>query len=105
MHLGISDSKPEVHDLIKYVIPKIQAEWEEVAFILQFKIHQVNNVKQDRKEDPRKCCLKLFVDWLETDQGVSPKTWATLLDKLEEIPQLTSVTEEIKRKLKTINLI
>ena len=83
------------------MIPKIQAEWEEVAFILQFEIHEVKNIKQNCKEDPRKCCLKLFIDWLETDQGISPKTWATLLDKLGKIPQLTAVTEKIKLKLST----
>ena len=88
-----------MHDLIEIVMPKIQAEWEIVAFILQFKIHEVNYIKQNCKEDPGKCCLKLFIDWLETGQGVSPKTWATLLDKLGKIPQLTAVTEEIKLKL------
>ena len=86
-------------DLITIVIPNIQAEWEEVAFVLRFKIPEVNTIKQKCKEDPRKCCRELFIEWLQADRGIGPKTWATLLDNLKEIPQLAAVTKEIELKL------
>ena len=93
------DSEPEMGDLIEIVIEKIQADWEEVAFVLRFKIHEVNNIKKKCKEDPRKCCQELFIKWLQAGCGIGPKTWATLLDKLKKIPQLAAVTEDIKLEL------
>ena len=42
-----------------------------------------------------KCCKELFKNWLATDNGVKPKIWRTLLDKLKEIEELYGVTEDI----------
>jgi len=37
---------------------------------------------------------------INTDIGVSPKTWDTLLKALSEVDNLTRATEEIKEHLK-----
>ena len=86
-------------ELIRIVIPKIEAEWEDVAFALRFKILKVKAIKEKHKEDPKKCCRELFISWLSTDCGVSPKNWSTLLEKLREFENLATVTEEIVEKL------
>ena len=98
MFSELLDSKPEMKDLIVIVIPKIQAEWEDVAFMLSFEIPEVNNIREKYK-DPRKCCRELFIQWLQASCGIGPKTWATLLENLKKITLFAAVTEEIEQEL------
>ena len=82
-------------ELNEIVIPKIQAEWEDVAYALVYDIPTVNNISQKCNEDPKKCCRELFKDWLSTDHGAGPKTWSTLLDKLKKVKELAAANNEI----------
>ena len=82
-------------ELNKIVIPKIQAEWEDVAYALVYDIPTVNGIKEKYTANPRKCCKELFKDWLSTDHGARPKTWSTLLDKLHDIDELAAAYNEI----------
>jgi len=92
-------SEPEMADLITIVIPRIEAYWEDVAFILRYNIPKVMAIKESHGGNATKCCRELFVNWLSTDYGVSPKTWSTLLKKLKEIDWLKRATEEIMEDL------
>ena len=82
----------------KIVIPRIQAEWEDVAYVLCYKIAEVKSIRANNK-DAKTCCQKFFEDWLSTHHGVGPKTWLTLLDKLKEVPDLVAAANEIKVEL------
>ena len=82
--------------LIKFVIPKIQAVWDDVAFALKYEFHTVRAIQEKHHEDPKKCCKWLLGDWLTTGNGKSPKTWSTLLDALRGLDDLTSVIHEIE---------
>ena len=86
-------------DLNKIVIPRIEAEWEDVAFALRYKIAAVKSIKDKNREDPKKCCRGLLQDWLTSDNGISPKTWSTLLNALKQVNELTSATQEIEEEL------
>jgi len=88
-------AEPEMADINRIIIPRIQAEWEDVAYALRYKIHNVMAIKEKHKEDPRKCCRELFINWLSTDCGVSPKNWSVLLKKLHEVENLARVTNDI----------
>ena len=81
-------------DINKIVIPRIKAEWEDVAYALCYDIPTVKAIKGNN-QDPKKCCKELFVDWLSTDRGAGPKTWSTLIEKLKEVEDLTAATNEI----------
>ena len=93
------DLEPEMYELIEFVMPKIQAEWEDVAYSLYYEIYMVEAIKMKHREDPRKCCRELLQDWLTTENGRSPKTWSTLLDALRKVNELASVTREIEKVL------
>jgi len=94
-----STLEPEMSDLIRIVIPRIKAEWEDVAFALRFKIETVKAIMSKHKGDPKKCCRELLMDWLSTHHGVSPKTWSVLLKNLKQVEELVKVTEEIIKEL------
>ena len=91
-----------MHDLISFVIPKVAAEWEDLAYALHYKISAVQCIESNHG-DVKKCCRALFKDWLTTNNGAKPKTWQTLLDALKLIENLTSVTQEITDKLHQMN--
>ena len=80
------------------VIPRIQAEWEDVAYALRYEIPTVSAIKANNN-NTKKCCKELFIDWLSTDHGVHPKTWSTLIEKLDEVEDLAAATNEIKSEL------
>ena len=87
-------------DIIEIVIPKIQAEWEDVAYALRYQIPTVNAIKAKYNDNPKKCCKELFKDWLSTNHGASPKIWSTLLDKLKKVEDLAAARDEIMEELK-----
>ena len=89
-------------DINAVVIPRIQAEWEDVAFALRYKIATVNGIKAKNNDNPKKCCKDLFIDWLSTDHGIGPKTWSTLIETLKKIEDLAAVTREIMNDLEKL---
>ena len=86
-------------DLIIIVIPLLKAEWEDVALLLNYKATTIDSIKQSHHDDARKCCRALFLDWLETNHGVSPKDWGTLLNTIAESEDFTKTVEDILKQL------
>ena len=86
-------------DIINIVIPLLSAEWEDVAYILHYDSPTINEIKELHQRVPRKCCRELFKDWLETNHGIKPKTWFTLLNTIAENENFTKTTEDMLEKL------
>ena len=93
------NKKPEMCDLITIVIPKIQAEWEDVAFSMRYDVAAVKAFKEDC-HDCKKCCRKLFEDWLDSSRGVTPKTWSKLLGRIKAVNSLKA--EDIVKELNSM---
>ena len=88
--------------LIKYVIPKVKAYWEDVAYVaLNYDIPDVEAIKK-KHHDVKECCRELFKDWLMTEHGVKPKTWFILLQQLREVEELPTVVEVIEEELRQL---
>ena len=85
--------------LMDKVVPRVAADWKQLAFMLEFDISRVNIIKQKGRDDPESCCYELLCEWLSTDHGIKPKNWTTLLTALKQIKKLTSVTDEIEKDL------
>ena len=91
---------PQMGFLVKYVIPKVEAQWEDIAYaVLNYDIATVSSIRQKHQSNVRGCCQALFENWLTTVHGIKPKTWSTLLTHLKEVEEFTVVTEMIKEKL------
>ena len=87
--------------LIQIVIPKIQSEWEDVAYSMQYDINIVKTIKEDG-QNSEKCCKKLFEHWLTTSHGVTPKTWFVLLRRIKEVNSLKATVETIEEELNSV---
>ena len=94
--------EPEMKDINKIVVPRIQAEWEDVAFALRYEISRVDAIKANNKDNSKKCCKELFINWLSTKHGVGPKTWSTLIKELKEISDLEETIKEIEELAKKL---
>ena len=92
------DTKPEMWHIISIVIPEIKAKWEYVAFSMQYSILAVDAFKKD-SSDCGGSCFNLFKDWLSTSQGVTPKTWRTLLNRVKDVDDLQFVVKDIEQKI------
>ena len=88
--------KPDMWSLIKIVIPKIQAEWEDVAYSMQYDVAAVKAFRKDC-DDCKRCCRKLFEDWLDSSHGVTPKTWSKLIERIKDVDSLKA--EDIEKEL------
>ena len=88
-----------MHDLNRFVIPEIEAHWEEVAYALDFEISAVKSIHIKHNGDPKKCCQELLKSWLTTSQGVSPKILLTLLQRINEVSELATVRARVLENL------
>lgn len=93
---------PIMDDINRIVVPRINAEWEKVAYALRYDIHTVKSIKCKCK-GPKECCMELFSDWLSTSNGVKPKIWLTLLDTLKSIGDLTAARDEILKEVEEMH--
>ena len=87
-------------DLLKIVVPKIAAHWNKLAYFLEFDISRVEIIRKQHPNDPEERCAEVFIHWLTSDEGISPKTWGVLIKTLKEIKKFTAVTEQIEKALK-----
>ena len=85
--------------LNKVVVPKIKAYWEDVAYSLRFDILEVEGIKNTHKDDGKKCCQRVLINWLSTDKGISPKIWETLIKQIKEVEELTASAEVMLEQL------
>ena len=88
--------------LLTTVVPRIAAKWDKVAYCLEFSIYRIRIIRQQYRHDPEECCYHLLEEWIGTNQGVTPKNWATLLSVLKHVKTLTKVGiyHEIEKELK-----
>lgn len=97
--------EPKIGDLFEFVVPKVKAHWEDVAYTaLRYDIPTVEAIQKKHQNDVKKCCQEMFKIWLTTAHGVQPKTWSTFIAQLKKVEELISATELIENKLKDLIL-
>ena len=90
---------PKMHHVMRVVVPKIAGHWKEVAFNLHYDVTRVRIIQEKCRDDPERCTCELFIYWLQSSEGLGPRSWETLLSVLKETPKLTAVKESIEREL------
>ena len=90
---------PTVLELGEIVQPRIAVDWKSVALDLELKPHTVAGIEQRCRNDPRSCCMQMLCEWVITEQGVSPKTWGTLLFIIKQTESLIGACSDIENDL------
>ena len=88
-----------MHQVVKVVVPKIASHWKAVAYNLHYDVARVRIIQEQCRDDPEQCACELFMYWLQSSEGLGPRSWETLLSVLKEIPKLTAVRESIEGEL------
>ena len=88
-------------NLLTIVVPRIAAEWNTVAYYMDFEIAEIKTIREKCREDPERCCTELLERWL---QMKSDRNWAALLTVFKQVRNLTAVTEQIENDLKNLQL-
>ena len=90
---------PELDDLLFYerngkkvcVIARIASEWEKLALALNIEAYIMRTIKRNHGNSCEDACTDLLRRWLE-GEGREPKTWATLVEALKEVPDVETVS-------------
>ena len=85
-------------DLISIVVPKVKANWVNLAYSMGYKIEDVKGWEGDGKDSGERC-RKLFESWLVGGGGCTPKNWEKLLERIEAVSELHAAAGEIKKQL------
>ena len=97
--------EPNMGQLCKIVIPKVMAQWKDIAYIsFNYDVPKVRAIEENHKGDSKKCCQQLFEDWMCTNRTGDSKTWKSLLTQLKQIEDLTVVVERISEELTEVHL-
>ena len=88
-----------MHHVMRVVVPKIAGHWKEVAFNLHYDVTRVRIIQEQCRDDPEQCSCELFMYWLQSSEGMGPRSWETLMSVFKDIPKLTAVSESIEREL------
>ena len=92
----LSDAK--MWELIQFVIPKIKAHWKDLAYCMRYSPEEIEGFRKD-SQDLKECCEKLFVNWLTTHHGPTPKTYQTLLGNIKKVVELKDDCKQIEEIL------
>ena len=85
--------------LVNIVVPKIAHMWHRVAWQLDLDTARVSIIKKKCHDDPEEGCEEMFRYWLDSDDGIKPKQWGTLLEALKSITKLAAASEAIENEL------
>lgn len=88
-----------MHHVMRVVVPKIAGHWKAVAFNLHYDVTRVRIIQEQCRDDPEQCSCELFMYWLQSSEGLGPRSWQTLLSVLKDTPKLTAVSESIEKEL------
>ena len=88
-----------MHHVMRVVVPKIAGHWKKVAFNLHYDVTRVRIIQEQCRDDPEQCSCELFMYWLQSSEGLEPRSWETLLSVLKDTAKLTAVSESIEREL------
>ena len=90
-----------MHLLNKIVIPRIRANWRDVAYSMGCSVYDVDAI-QEESHDLKQCCHKLFSGWLKTSRH---PTWGLLLKRIKDVDDLSAASEEIEKRLQALSKI
>ena len=88
-----------MHHVMRVVVPKIASHWKAVAFNLHYDVTRVRIIQEQCRDDPEQCSCELFMYWLQSSEGLGPRSWETLLSVLKNTPKLTAISESIEKEL------
>ena len=87
-------SPPKFSNLLKELLSKVSADWEDIGLALELKEGQLSAIRSDHHES-NKCFREMLKLWLK--QIEPPPTWSAIIEAVR-ILQYESLAEELRKK-------
>jgi hypothetical protein len=81
------------------IIKRVAAEWEALAIRFGFEGVIIKTIKKGTFYQPDDACCKMFIRWLNGEQGLKLPTWYNLIQCLEETEEFPTLTRDIKEAI------
>ena len=75
--------------MCKYVLPLYAAYWKEIGIFLDVESGQLDVIKLNNPADANKCCIDLFLKWLQNARNV---TWEKMFEAIDQATSIGSIT-------------
>ena len=95
----ITDQKPKLKDIYKYVKPAAH-KWDEIGLELEVVDEDgrdIDRIKAEYNKDKEECFKKIMRLWLQSENSIQV-TWNVLLDCLREL-ELDEAVQRVESKL------
>ena len=56
-------------------------------------------IQEQCRDDPEQCSCELFMYWLQSSEGLGPRSWETLISALKQTPHLKAFSDSIGKEL------
>ena len=87
-------SPPKFSDLLKELLSKVSADWEDIGLTLDLEQGQLSAIRSDHRES-NKCFREMLKLWLKQIEPLP--TWSSIIDAIR-ILQYDSLAEVLRKK-------
>ena len=98
-------TKYDMKIIKKIIVPRISTYWEILKAYIMPDITADDEPDKTYTGDPKQCCTALLEDWICSSKGHYPKTYAKLLEILNNIPEVTGFTKIIQQSLENEGIL
>ena len=88
-------SPPKISILLRELLSKVSADWENIGLILDLKEGELRNIRSDHDES-EKCFREMLKLWL--NQVEPPPTWSAIIEAIDTYPRYKSLAKELRKK-------
>ena len=88
-----------MHLLNNIVIPRIAADWKNVAYSMGYEYNAVKAIEKESHYEIEECCQNLFAKWLKKCDS----TWEALLRYIKDVDNLVAAAEKIEKDLELVS--
>ena len=81
------------------IIESTATKWKALAIRLGFKGTMISTIRKGVFYQPDDACCKMFIRWLNGEEGLKRPTWYNLIQCLEEIEEFPSLIRDIKEAI------
>jgi hypothetical protein len=81
------------------LIKSVAAKWEVLAIRIGFEGTIISTIKKGAFYQPDDACCKMFIRWLNGEEGLKRPTWHNLIQCLEETDKFPTLIRDIKEAI------
>ena len=97
--LGPDPQPVRLQDIEEQVVPKVAADWEQLAIYLGVEPALLGNIKKNNSCECREGCRDMLCRWIESKRGTGrqPRTWDSVVRAIRRMGR-EDLAEQLRRR-------